>query len=355
MSAHPLLRDYPRLAAALPVAGLLAGPTPVAPLAGAPGVFVKRDDLSAPDYGGNKVRKLDFLLADARARGARELLTFGYTGSNFVAATAWHGRKLDLRTIGYLLRQVDADYIADNLAVGLHCGAELHLLGGTARIGAAALWRSARGLLRQGRLPAWIPPGGSSPLGTVGFVNAAWELKGQVAAGQLPEPEAIYVAFSSMGTVAGLALGLELAGLKTRIEAVQVVGPRFASPPALRRLVLQTGALLARCDADLSRLDAGRALARVRIRGEFFGAEYARPAAGTKAAMRRFLAAGGVRADSCYSGKALDALYHDLDAGALRGTTLFWHTLSARGLPPGVAHPPPDEVPTALRAYFRPA
>ena len=350
MTAYPLLQAHPKLAAALPVAGLLAGPTPVEPLAGAPGLFVKRDDLSAPDYGGNKIRKLDFLLADAKARGARELLAFGYTGSNFVAATAWHGRKLGLRTLGYLLRQVDADYIADNLAVGLQAGAELHLLGGTRAIGLAALWRTAQRLAGSGRAPVWIPPGGSSSLGTIGFVNAAFELSAQVDAGAVPEPDLIYVAFSSMGTVAGLALGLELTGLKTRIEAVQVVGPEFASASKLRRLLQQTQRHLQRLEPSLR---AREPLARVRIRSEFFGSEYARPTAGTKPAMQRFAATAGARADTCYSGKALAGLYHDLDAGALRDkVTLYWHTLSAHSLPPGVARPAPAAVPAALRPYF---
>lgn len=352
MDAYPLLHAHPRLAAAFPVAGLLPGPTPVSALAGVAGVFVKRDDLSAPDYGGNKVRKLDFLLAAARQRGAREVLTFGYTGSNFVAATAWHGRKLGLDTIGYLLRQVDADYIADNLAVSLAAGAELHLLGSTPAIGVAAMLRSARSLLTRARSPVWIPPGGSSPLGTLGFVNAAYELKAQVEAGLLPEPDVLYVPFSSMGTVAGLAIGLELTGLKTRIEAIQVVGPHFAGAGKLERLVRDTQRLLGRADGTLAR---GAPLARVRIRTQFFGGEYAQPTPETGPAMRRFLDAGGARADTCYSGKALAGLFRDLDAGALAGeVTLYWHTLSARSLPAGVARPAPGRVPAALAPYFRP-
>ena len=352
MSAYPLLQAHPKLAAALPVAGLLAGPTPIAALAGAPGLFVKRDDLSAPDYGGNKVRKLDFLLADAQARGARELLTFGYAGSNFVAATSWHGRKLGLRTIAYLLPQQTADYVADNLAVDLAAGAELHVLGGTGRIGAAAVLRSAAALLRSGRAPVWIPPGGSSPLGTVGFVNAAFELERQVESGAMPEPDVIYTAFSSMGTVAGLALGLELAGLRARIQAVQVVGPQFASWRKLEDLVGQTGRWLRRLDPALK---PGRALERVQIRNEFLGAGYAKPAGETRPAMRRFVSSGGSRADPCYSGKALAGLYHDLDVGRLRDkVTLYWHTLSARNLPPGVRRPAPESVPAALRDYFKP-
>jgi D-cysteine desulfhydrase len=354
MDAYPLLHAHPRLAESLPAAGLLAGPTPVAPLAGAEGaagVWVKRDDLTAPDYGGNKVRKLDLLLAEARARGARRVLAFGYAGSNFVAATAWHARKLGLGTIGCLLPQPAEDYVADNLAVGLAAGAELRLAAGPVAAGATAARLSLAALLRDGRLPAWIAPGGSSPLGTVGFVNAAFELRRQVEQGALPEPDVIYTAFSSMGTVAGLALGLGLCGLRTRIEAVQVAGPQYASGPGLEKLMRDTAAWLRRRDPSLRPLPEPE---RVRIRGEFFGAGYGIPTADTPLAMRRFAAAGGERADPCYTGKALACLYHDLDAGALAGRrALYWHTLSAR-LPAGVARPAPAAVPAPLRGYFRP-
>jgi 1-aminocyclopropane-1-carboxylate deaminase/D-cysteine desulfhydrase-like pyridoxal-dependent ACC family enzyme len=350
MTAYPLLQAHPKLAAALPVAGLLAGPTPVEPMVGTAGIFIKRDDLTATDYGGNKVRKLDLLLAGAHARGARDLVVFGYAGSNFVAATAWHGRKLGLRTIGYLLPQRPADYVADNLAVDLAAGAELHVHGGRGRVVASAMLRSAQLVLRTGRSPDWIPPGGSSPLGTIGFVNAAFELREQVKAGALPEPDTIYTAFSSMGTVAGLALGLGLAGLKTRIQAIQVVGTEFASWAKLERLIGQTERLLKRLDPSLR---PGPALDRVQIRSEFLGAGYALPTGETQPAMARFAAAGGSRADPCYSGKALAGLYHDLDVGRLAGkTTLFWHTLSARALPPGVTRPEWAAVPAALRGYF---
>lgn len=353
-SPYPFLAAHPALGAALPVAGLLDGPTPVQRLAGSDSLFLKRDDLTAGDYGGNKIRKLDFLLGAARAGGARELLTFGYAGSNFVAATAWHGRKLGLDTIAYLLPQPGAAYVAHNLAVGLHAGAELHPLPNERRIVAAAVLRSARGLLRHGRLPRWIPPGGSEPAGVVGYINAVFELRQQVRAGLLPEPELIYVAFSSMGTVAGLALGLELAGLRSRVVAIQVVDHRYAGAEKLRQLLERTRRYLHGIDSGLD--VGGRALQRVQIRDEFFGSGYALPMPQTRAAIARFEAASGARADSAYSGKALACLYQDLDAGHLRQhDVLFWHTFNGHGLPAGVCHPPPAQIPPALRGHFEAA
>src|SRR5882724_8094328 len=178
----PLFDQYPRLGEAHPVAGLLTGPTPVEPLAGADGVFIKHDDLTASDYGGNKIRKLDFLLADIRARGRKTAMAFGYAGSNFVAATAWHGRKLGLNTIAGLLPQVPADYIADNLSVSLATGARLFVRDTQPALIAEAAVRSAAAWAREGVAPVWIPPGGSNAIGALGFVNAGLELRQQIDA-----------------------------------------------------------------------------------------------------------------------------------------------------------------------------
>jgi D-cysteine desulfhydrase len=336
MRTYPLFDAFPRLGV-FPRAGLLDGITAVQPLPGADGIWIKRDDLSASDFGGNKIRKLDLLLAQAQADGRRELLAFGYSGSNFVAATAWHGRKLGLSTQAVLLPQADAPYVADNLATGLHAGAQLHLAHSTGTAVACAALLSAQCLLRRGRVPLWIPPGGSSPLGTLGFVNAAFELKAQIDAGLMPVPARLYVAFSSMGTVAGLAIGLALAGLPTRIEAVQVVGPEFASATKLERLVSRTLQLLRRTDPSA----CPPRTAEVRIRNEFYGSGYAMASAATKAAMQRFESASGAHSDSAYSGKAIAALYADHDSGQLRGPTLYWHTFNAHARPAGVAPLPP--------------
>jgi 1-aminocyclopropane-1-carboxylate deaminase/D-cysteine desulfhydrase-like pyridoxal-dependent ACC family enzyme len=348
---YPLLQRYPALRARAPVAGLLTAATPITAIAGTPGLYVKRDDRSAPDYGGNKIRKLDFLLGAARTQGVRDIVCFGYAGSNFVAATAWHARKLGMTTWGYLLPQDRAAYVADNLAVSLAAGAELRLLPSMGAIGAAASLRSLQCLLQHGRWPRWIPPGGSSPTGVLGFINAALELEQQVLAGALPAPDELYVAFSSMGTVAGLAIGLALTALPTQLTAIQVVDDRFASPDKLDRLVRRS---LRQLDTAMpSPPTADSALQRVRIRTEFFGEAYARPTAATRQAIERFERDSGIRADTAYTGKALAGLYADLDAGRLqRRTVLYWHSFNAQGRPPGVALPPVERVPAALRHYF---
>ncbi|MDP9141616.1 MAG: pyridoxal-phosphate dependent enzyme [Pseudomonadota bacterium] len=331
MSTYPLFDAFPRLGR-FPQAGLLCTATPLQPLPGADAVWIKRDDLSASDYGGNKIRKLDLLLGAALADGRSDLITFGYSGSNFVAATAWHGRKLGLDTHAFLLPQADAPYLADNLATALHCGAELSVGHSEASVAARALACSLRISVRHGRLPRWIPPGGSTALGALGFVNAALELRTQIDAGEMPVPKQLVVAFSSMGTVAGLAIGLGLARLPTKIIAVQVVGPGFASAAKLQALIQRTLALLRRTEP----LAVPQKIADVEIHGEFFGQHYAVPTSATKGAMQRFESASGARSDSAYSGKALAALYALVSTSAHPGPTLYWHTFNAHGRPPGV-------------------
>ena len=324
--AYPLFAAHPRLAT-LPRAGLYTAATPVQLLPGEPDAWVKRDDLSNAGYGGNKIRKLDLLLGEAEAQRRRCLVAFGYRGSNFVAATAHHGRRLGMDTIGLLLPQADAPYIAANLAVARAAGAELAESGSSAALVAQALARSLRRLGRDGRWPYWMPPGGSTPLGALGFVNAAFELRAQVEAGLCPEPARITVAFSSMGTVAGLAVGLALAGLRgTTVVAVQVVGPEFASAAKLDALIARTQALLRRFDPAVPARSAP-----VELRTEFLGPGYALPTPATAEAMRRFTAAlGDARADSAYSGKAMACFYADRRSGR-PGPALFWHTFNAAG------------------------
>ncbi len=345
MSTYPLFDAFPRLGI-FPQAGLLGAATPLQALAGAPDVWIKRDDLSASDYGGNKIRKLDLLLGAAAADGRRELITFGYSGSNFVAATAWHGRKLGLHTHAFLLPQADAPYLADNLATALHCGATLSIGRSETAVATRAIARSLR-LGLTGRVPRWIPPGGSTPLGALGFVNAAMELRAQIDAGQMPLPQQLFVAFSSMGTVAGLAIGLGLAGLPTKIVAVQVVGAGFASAPKLQVLIQRTLALLRKTDPDA----VPPRIAEVEIRKEFFGQHYAVPTAATKAAMQRFEAVSGARSDSAYTGKALAALYAHVDTGTQRGPTLYWHTCNAHGRPAAVTALQREQLARFLRVH----
>src|ERR1700677_4477293 len=161
-------------------------PTPVEALAGlsAPGcaLWVKRDDLTHHVYGGNKVRKLEYLLGDARARGAKRLVTVGAVGSHQVLATTYFGTKAGFEVEAVLVPQARTDRVVEVLRADLGLGLRAFPVGSWAAAPWALLGRVASGA----RL---IPLGGSSAVGTEGYVDAGRELAEQVRQGAMPEPD----------------------------------------------------------------------------------------------------------------------------------------------------------------------
>ncbi len=353
----PLFRHDPALAARLPRMPLCELPTPVEALPvlagelGIPVLYAKRDDLSAPLYGGNKVRKLEFLLADALARGHSEVLTFGFAGSNFAAATALYGQRAGLRCLSMLLPQKPSDYVRGNLRLGLSAGASIHHAGSVPSIALRAAWEYLKRPLAGRRPPYWIPAGGSSPPGVAAYINAALELADQVAAGELPAPDRIYVAMGSMGTAAGLAIGLVLADLPTRVLAVRVVEKRFASARGLEELLQRTLRWLGPAYRDV--MTPAQALARVDIREEYYGEHYGQVTPATAAALEQFAGATPLRLDGTYSAKAAAALLADARRGELGDRVpLFWHTFNARPLQDLLRSGVARDIPPGLRPYF---
>ena len=359
-SPRPLFDRHPGLARALPLLELADLPTPVrrpqrlGARAGLPSLWLKDDGPSGPRYGGNKVRKLELLLAAARARGARSVVTFGYAGSNHATATAVHAKHAGLGSASMLLPQKNAAYLRRNLLVSRAVGAEVHEYASQASLAVATVALLLRRGLREGRLPYIVAPGGSSPLGTVGFVNAAYELAGQAAGGALPMPDVIYAPGGSLGTVVGLALGLQALGAATRTVAVRVVDERFVNPKKAAALWTKTAALLHRADASFPVVpfDGGR----LQIRSEHFGGEYAAGTAAARAARDSALALEGLSLDITYTAKALGCLLADAAGGALAGkNVLFWNTCNSVDLEPLASQATPGDLPPRLQRYFDPS
>ena len=189
----PLFEHHQQLACKLPYVALGEFPTPVQKLdqmgkqLGLESLYIKRDDLNSKAYGGNKIRKLEFILGEALHARAKEVLTFGAAGSNHALATAIYAKQLGLKSISMLVPQPNAQYVRRNLLKSYQCGAELHLYPKIPYIKPLTnpifLYQFFRHWLKSGRLPRVIPMGGSSSLGVVGFVNAAFELEGQILRG----------------------------------------------------------------------------------------------------------------------------------------------------------------------------
>jgi 1-aminocyclopropane-1-carboxylate deaminase/D-cysteine desulfhydrase-like pyridoxal-dependent ACC family enzyme len=311
----PLLLRHPALAW-LPRVRLGTFPTPVERVATPAGeLWIKRDDLSGASLGGNKVRALEYLLAGVKA--GDEVLTVGARGSTHALATAIHGRNLGARvTVVRWPQEMNADAAAIALRTGRTATRVLD-----ARTAVDAMLRAM--YIRLKHRPRWVPAGGTSALGALGHVNAAFELAEQVAAGRMPAPARIVVPLGTGGTSAGLALGLAMAGLDTTLLCASVAPRIVANKMHVLRVAHSCARLIERSTGvRIARPDPRRIVVE---RGEFGGA-YGRETERGREAVRWMRATHGLTLDATYSAKALAAA---LNVPA-PGPTLFWLTYDAR-------------------------
>jgi D-cysteine desulfhydrase len=347
-----LLRRHPALRA-LPRAPFVTAPTPVEPLS-LPGLppgacFVKRDDRSCPLYGGNKPRKLEFVLGAAAARGTRRLVTTGGVGTHHGLATTILGRSLGMATTVVCVPQPPSEHVREQLAALLAFGAEIRFARGVPGAAARTAWALARASL-AGERPLLVPTGGSSALGDVGFVSAACELAEQVEAGRLPAPAEIYVPVGSGGTLSGLVLGLALAGLRTRVVGVLVTDILPPGPRRIGALARATLALLRRVDHSLPEVALDPQAFEI-VRAQL-GPGYGAPTEAARAAAALARDAG-LALETTYTAKCLAELMARAAAGRLRTPALFWNTYNSvdyRAHAP--AAPAAAALPPALRAWL---
>ena len=279
-------------------------------------VWIKRDDQTGLATGGNKVRKLEYLLADALARKATTVVTGGGLQSNFARQTAAACALLGLSCVlgvrpGYL----DTPDFTDGGNVLLD-----RLLGADVRVypvptTPAAIDAAAAELAAQGRAAYPIPMGGSNALGSLGYVRAVDELAAQWKG---EPPDAIVVPASSCGTAAGLIAGVAAHGWPTRVWGVCVDEPAAAT----RRTI----------DALLDGLrglgvDVGADVAYETPEG-YLGDGYGVPTDGMREAVSLLARTQGILLDPVYSGKAFAGLLGEARHGGLRDARriLFWHT-----------------------------
>ncbi|HEY3435470.1 MAG TPA: pyridoxal-phosphate dependent enzyme [Solirubrobacterales bacterium] len=320
--APRLHERYPALAETLPHLALSERPTPVRELPGL-GVWVKEDGaFGSGGWGGNKVRKLEWLIPDARRRGRRSILTFGGLGTNWGLATALYAREHGLKTALALVDQPVDEHVEAQLARLEASGARIHRTHTKARTVAMLPWLLARNS-RGGRPPYLLPAGGSSPVGALGYVEAALEIAAQVENGSLPEPAQVVVPVGTGGTAAGLALGFQLAGMPTRVVGIVVNDQLRLDPRVLARLARRTAKLLERRGAQLGPLRIEPEM--LTLTRDQIGAGYGHPTeAATKAAA--LAAEEGLALDPVYTAKAMAGLLALRAEGRLDDPVLFVHT-----------------------------
>lgn len=316
----PLFRRFPELEGRLPWKPLGRLPTPLERVAlpGVGGLYVKRDDLTGQAYGGNKVRKLEFLIADALARGAGRLITAGALGSHHALATAVYGRAAGLPVTLVLFPQPVTPHVRRVLLADVAQDAQLCFVPRMELVPGALLAR--RWAMRRERAYV-IPPGGSNALGTLGYVNAALELAEQVESGVAPEPAEVHVAAGTLGTAGGIAIGLALAGIDAVVAATRITGRVVTNERVLRGLVRGALALL----EPPVHVDVEEVVRRVSIRHGQIGGGYGHETAAGREATSLFESVG-LRLDPTYTAKAAAEVLVAVRAGR---SPLFWHTLSA--------------------------
>jgi len=300
-------------------------PTPIVELGrlsdklGGPRILVKRDDLTGLAMGGNKVRKLEFLLGDAAAKGCDCLVTGGAAQSNHcrqtAAAAAAQGLACHLALGGTERGLPEGNLLLDRLL-----GATIHWRGDRRK--GEDIPAIAEKLKTEGRNPYIVPYGGSNAIGVLGFVAAARELSAQIAS-MRPKPSRILFASSSGGTQAGLALGSRIYGLEQALTAIAIdkVADGEIDPAERIRGIANEAAKLLGSKAAFKAGD-------IKLRREYSGEGYGVVGESERRAIR--LAAGyeGLLLDPVYTGRAFGALVSMIESGELRPgeTVLFWHT-----------------------------
>jgi D-cysteine desulfhydrase len=300
-------------------------------------LWVKREDLAGTVYGGNKVRKLEWILPEVAARGG-ELLTLGGVGSNYLVAAALYGPAHGVSLRAVVFPQPDTEHARQNAALLSAHAASVTPAGSMVGLPWAGLKALIAGR-RAGRpWPSLVWAGGTGALGDLGWVAGALEIEAQVKAGLLPPPTDIFVPVGSGGTVVGLVLGLGLTSLPTRVHGVRVVEGAFISKTALRWLGEATARRLAAEGADRPRYDPDRLV----LHDGVIGAGYGHPTPDGEAARAFASDRLGLTLDPTYTGKALGRCLGWMATAPKGSNVLFINTYSSRHptLPQGaLTHP----------------
>lgn len=308
---------------ALPRASLAHLPTPLEEMPrlsaalGGPRLFVKRDDCTGLGTGGNKTRKLEFLVADAQAKGADTLVTNGGVQSNHCRQTAAAAARTGMDCV-LVLQRGFSDEETGNLLLDRILGAQVVLIDAAANL-ADAVAEAAAELERSGKTPYVIPTGGSNGVGAMGYANAIREIAVQAVELGLGF-DAIVTASGSGGTQGGLVVGKKLFD-----QPAQIVGISDGEPSEeLTEMILEVAS------------DAERVLGRplglssddVRVFDEYYGEGYGIPTPEMVEAVHLVARSEGILLDPVYSGKAMAGLLDLIRRGHFEPTqnVLFIHT-----------------------------
>lgn len=343
-----IFKRFPELQNRIPWLHLGVEPTPVERLEGFgyDRLWIKRDDLASPLYGGNKVRKLEFILGMAVTKKKRRVITMGAIGSNHGLATAIYCRKLGLGCTVLLFDQPITSYVKKNLRL-------IHAYNAEIVYGRSILRTALDFSIRQRfKYPKayFLKAGGSNVWGTIGIINAAFELKEQVEQAMMPEPDYIFCPVGSNGTIAGLHLGCMLAGLKTVVIGVRVLmecfGPfEVCTARKVQILACKTGQYLKTFISNFDKVT----IPKPYLIGDYFGDGYGQPTQKGGESLKIMKDKKGLSLDPCYTAKTfaavLDFCKENRDSNK---TVLFWNTYNSTNLQQKLSQSKATEMPLEL-------
>jgi 1-aminocyclopropane-1-carboxylate deaminase/D-cysteine desulfhydrase-like pyridoxal-dependent ACC family enzyme len=309
--SRPLFDAFPALRDKVPFVPLADLPTPLQRMerlsteVGAE-IWVKRDGLTHPVYGGNKIRKFEFVFGDVLRKRATAVLTGGGLGSHHTVATAVVARQFGLQPVCAYYCQPITGEVRHCLRLSSPLGIDAHFCGDYAGLAVSFAWQYIRWLARTGRPPYFIYPGAPGTLGMLGYASAAFEIKAQFERMGIPQPEAIFVAVGSCGTFAGLSLGARLAGLGSRITGVRIIEEDVANRPKIARMVNRAARYMRRRDGSVPPVQV--TAEEVSLLDGYVGPGYAHPTGEAVDAVEWAARSEGLPLETTYTGKAMAAL-----------------------------------------------
>jgi D-cysteine desulfhydrase len=328
MTNPPLFQHYPKLARKFSYATLGSLPTPVKHYpAIAKNLWVKHDDLSGDIYGGNKTRKLEFILPQVKQLKKHHVITFGGTGTHHGLATALYCQELGIDCTVLLFNQEPSPTEAVNYAALeatnatlIHCG---------------SVFKTALRFYLTERLrhPSayYLFAGGSGIEGCLALVNACFELKQQINDGTAICPDVIFCAVGSAGTCAGLTLGCQLADLPIEVIGVRVIDSHLGLIPTCTErtaesLMEKTLKAMKACHPEIT-----QPTLKAKFIGDYYGEGYGIATKEGQDAAKLF-AANGITLEQTYTAKTAAAVL-DYCQNHPDQNVLYWHTYNSRALP----------------------
>lgn len=288
-------------------------------------LYIKRDDLTSVGLSGNKIRKLEYLLADAKAQGATTLLTYGGAQTNHGRLTIAAATKAKMKSI-LVLSGPEPEYLSGNLVLDKLMGADLYFTEGDREELAKRVMEEAEA---AGEKVYEIPVGGSNELGAVGYFHMVGELKDQFEQAGI-NPKFLVVGAGSVGTFAGIWLGVKYFGLDLQIVPISIKPEPFLTEEEAAEYINRTSTFMGldiRCSQeDLKWIYADGA-------ENFAGIGYNQPDRQTQEAIRLLASTEAIFTDPCYSGKVFHGFVETCKKRLSKGeSAVFLHTGGVPGL-----------------------